>query len=246
MKVRRAFTIVELLVVISIITMLIAITLPSLSHARLRARETICGSNARQATIAFTAYTGDNKQIYPDFSYNPNTRAQWTNPHYWTQGHWRTYMLQYGLTRDLIYSPSNTLWNRDDFYWYGSGLHTDTGSEMVMGYYYFGSTLVNTSGFRGALTVAVPTGMTTVFPKLNGQPTHYNILWSDLNRQLSSHIGTWLTPGDARRWGSNHWYGSADQTVVGSHRAFVDNHVEMVPGSQLQLQSTYASAHHYW
>ena len=244
-KVHRAFTLIELLVVISIITLLISITLPSLSQTRIRARETICGSNARQATIAFTAYTGDNKQFYPDFSLNPVTGNQWSNPHYWTQGYWRKYMLSYGLTRDIIYSPSNPLWNRDDFYWYGTA-DPNTNPEMVMGYYYFGSTVVNSSGFRSALTVAVPGGMTAVFPKLNGQPTHYNLLWSDLNRQLNSHIGTWLTPGDSRRWGSNHWYGSPDQSVSGSHRAFVDNHVEMHPGTKLQLQSTYASAHHYW
>lgn len=243
---RSAFTLIEMLLVVSILALLIALLLPSLRQAKVAATETVCGSNMRQAVSALTSYGYDNAKIYPDFSYQPSTNSQWTQPHYWVQTYWRDYMAQkYGMTRELFYSPSNPIWNRNDFYWYDTG-NPATAHAFVMGYYYFGSTLVGTSSFRSSLKVVPPASFKVVFPRRIGAESWSNLLWTDLNRQLPEHIGTWLTPGDARRWGSNHWYGNPDQSVSGSHRAFVDQHVEWVKTPEFKLQSTYAGAHHYW
>ncbi len=77
----RAFTVVELLVVISIITLLIAMLQPSLRSARESARQAICGSQSRQLAIAFTDYVIDNRR-FPGVGgggFSRSTTAPWVN-----------------------------------------------------------------------------------------------------------------------------------------------------------------------
>ena len=61
----RAFTLVELLVVIGIIALLISILLPSLAKARQSAVDVACQSGMRQAFTAINMYIQDNRGSYP-------------------------------------------------------------------------------------------------------------------------------------------------------------------------------------
>jgi prepilin-type N-terminal cleavage/methylation domain-containing protein/prepilin-type processing-associated H-X9-DG protein len=58
---KKAFTLVELLVVIGIISLLIGILMPTLWRVRKQANEVVCANNLRQIFIAFTGYLNDNR-----------------------------------------------------------------------------------------------------------------------------------------------------------------------------------------
>jgi prepilin-type N-terminal cleavage/methylation domain-containing protein len=60
----RAFTLVELLVVVGIIAILVAILLPALARARQRAQQVACLTNIRQFYMAVSTYAIDFKE-YP-------------------------------------------------------------------------------------------------------------------------------------------------------------------------------------
>lgn len=59
----RAFTLVELLVVISIIGVLLSILLPSIASSREIARRQICVNNIKQVNLASEAFASENKGV---------------------------------------------------------------------------------------------------------------------------------------------------------------------------------------
>lgn len=69
----RAFTLVELLIVIGIIALLVAILLPALNQARASARTVACASNVRQVMTAITLYANDNAGLLPPLVTDPTT-----------------------------------------------------------------------------------------------------------------------------------------------------------------------------
>jgi prepilin-type processing-associated H-X9-DG protein/prepilin-type N-terminal cleavage/methylation domain-containing protein len=66
---KTAFTLVELLVVIGIISVLIAMLLPALNRAREAAKTVACASNMRQVMLAIQMYANDNRGYYPGILY---------------------------------------------------------------------------------------------------------------------------------------------------------------------------------
>ena len=62
---RRAFTLVELLVVIGIVAVLLAILLPAFAQARGKARESVCTANLHQLGQAILMYASDYDDRFP-------------------------------------------------------------------------------------------------------------------------------------------------------------------------------------
>lgn len=71
---RGAFTLVELLVVVTILTAMLALLLPSLKAAREASRRAVCASNLHQWSIAYMGYAADNFTQYP---YNDGKDVSW-------------------------------------------------------------------------------------------------------------------------------------------------------------------------
>jgi prepilin-type N-terminal cleavage/methylation domain-containing protein len=78
---RKAFTLVELLVVIGIIAILVSILMPALRKAREQATEVACSSNQRQLMQAFLMFAADHKGHLPgnftDFNNKDYDKRAW-------------------------------------------------------------------------------------------------------------------------------------------------------------------------
>jgi prepilin-type N-terminal cleavage/methylation domain-containing protein len=95
---RRAFTIIELLVVISIIALLIAILLPALGRARESARRIQCAANTRSVATANTILGEDNKGKY-------------RLTHRWAAQEQQTFERTYaGLTGSIVSGDDHASW----------------------------------------------------------------------------------------------------------------------------------------
>ena len=104
---RRAFTLVELLVVIGIIGLLIAFLMPALGKAREQSIRIKCASNLRQIGIGAMAYAADNKGALPyNESANPFYVANRSGSGRWADS--RPRWQKYVKSVDCFYCPGFT------------------------------------------------------------------------------------------------------------------------------------------
>ena len=61
----KAFTLIEILVVIAVITLLMALLLPALQRAKKQSKAVVCRSNLKQWGAAFALYTNNNDGLCP-------------------------------------------------------------------------------------------------------------------------------------------------------------------------------------
>ncbi len=73
---KRAFTLVELLVVLAIIGVLAALLLPAMARAKAKAQSTACLGNLKQLGLAFQLYLDDNQNTFPTAAHRSAVGAQ--------------------------------------------------------------------------------------------------------------------------------------------------------------------------
>ena len=72
MKRPNAFTLIEILVVVSVIGLLVAILVPALGKARTQARRVTCATQLHQVALAMTGYMQYNRDRMPQVSFMPS------------------------------------------------------------------------------------------------------------------------------------------------------------------------------
>lgn len=108
-RVRTGFTLVELIVVISVVALLIAILLPSMKNARESARAAVCLSNMRQVGMSMLMYGDSNGGAVLFHENNPLTGEDAV--------HWLALLRPYIKTADIVrcHSDRSQSWEDDPF-----------------------------------------------------------------------------------------------------------------------------------
>lgn len=109
---KKAFTLVELLVVVSIIALLLAVLIPALSRAKLIAQRVICGTHLKDAGTAFLAYASmENEGKLPIGAMGKNKTedytsyfdgSKWSLLNYITEPTWKSVTKYIKDTRTLM------------------------------------------------------------------------------------------------------------------------------------------------
>lgn len=266
----KGFTVVELLVVVSIIVLLVALFLPALKQAELRSKEAVCGASMRTLGQVWISYATDYYGLYPDMSYKPDGTGS-LRANYWSHAEWRDYFeTEWKIDRSLWYSPTNPRWNRDGFY-YGGDSSESAGvpsGYWVMGRHCFTSSVMNTTSFFNGMQNTtyitaedIPTSNDhQIGARRMNQKAYFDIMWTDLCREWSSATPTpnnvanpnyqFLTPGDANRWGTNHMYpsrGNGGSLVpYGIHLIALDGSLRWKLWDEIRCRAVYQSVEFWW
>ena len=218
-----AFTLVELLVVISIITLLIALLMPALGAARETARRQLCATQVRSINMAAQYYANESKFFLPggclDRPGDWNSLAT-TNgvilpgaSILWDKGYVgadRIYMCcpcrydrgagEYTGVTTAMYYVLNKLWlkgsNDSSYGWAGSTLFTAQRSAIDPTYY-----------------------NSAYFLRLDLQPSNYFLIYDGVYAEPTSNNGyTWLNQ-------NNHFPGTAPSSrklAAGGNVSYID------------------------
>jgi len=225
---KPGFTLVELLVVISIIALLMSVLLPSLSRAREQAKRTVCANNLHQTGVSLIMYAGEfNSQF-------PRTQPTASMP-YWLWNIGKTtvdVMLKGGMTREQFYCPSNIMRKNMDTLWD----YDYQGSEWMRVGYHWLTKRSPTSKLKASFFVGDDT---SYVESMNvKQPGMVPLVFDQVMESFKDsgefgEVQVWRYAGVGNLRSSSHLQGGKP---AGGNMLFVDGHLEWRVFSQMQMR----------
>ncbi len=213
---RTAFTLVELLVVMGIISVLIAILLPAMSKAREQAKSVQCLSNLRQIGLGILQYAGDYQYRIPqDISYRTPSDGRWWYEFYDGSYGYRDYL----PARSVYACPKMEPASRSYYGMYHAHVFAPK--------YAFTAVSDGWASFRGIQLSAVP------------QPADFALIF-DTAKVLDGYA----TMG-AADWFSDRAYQGTETRAVwmahpsGANALFADGHAETCDAGRLKSVSNH-------
>ena len=216
----RAFTLVELLVVLGIIALLISILLPSLSKARDQAVKVQCASNIRQWGAALQMYSSDNKGFLPF-----NGAARTGVPVGGRDLSWNSSVMQDFFENYLVKNQPVDQRQKDNVLycpsqeWHRLASNDPTGTGGLIGYFYLPH---REPGGAGNSMVYDPPG----FPDGKEWVTKKKFAGRYRNAPLASDMLQWNDSTASWAYYTSHLKGDKPQ---GGNFLFEDGHVAWYP-----------------
>jgi prepilin-type N-terminal cleavage/methylation domain-containing protein/prepilin-type processing-associated H-X9-DG protein len=239
MQTRKGFTLIEVLVVVAIITMLVAILIPSLTRAKELSRRVVCASNQHQLVVGVLSYAPAFRGVLP-YRHEPET---------WL------FALPYAWDDALMVKPARR-------YWGGSmkvvGCPSHRGVYVTAQAVYAGATNHVDDWLCSTLYLA---GLGDAKMNYNGtwyekRPSAANVhthlnkpyqivfadwnMWSDEGWAFVNHPKVLASSVFGDFWGSNgkQTRESTIASIAGGNRAYADGHVDWANPNQMNADGT--------
>ncbi len=223
----RAFTLVELLVVMAIVALLAALIFPALSGARGRAKRTVCLNNLRQFVLADLGYASDQRSLPAPHPFVPSSIPVE-----------RLAQVASELRLTVPPGPAGTWPKREQQpKWINCPMAANSGlaegialgGGLYTGYAYFGgieSSAMVTNGFATILNPGQAANLAN---------SHRGVLWTDVLAEFATEDPRRFEFFHVRQRASYPDFRFHAPELDGIHRGWSDGSVEWLSGRSLQL-----------